>query len=75
MSATLVTAYCQEFGVASRAASFLVLENEAEYKRLNLEEETRQDAQGRPGPLPRRRVEGAGEAASAKAAVRPACST
>ena len=35
----LVTAYCQQYGVASRAASFLVLENEADYKRLNLEEE------------------------------------
>jgi len=35
----LVTAYCQQFGIVSRAASFLVLENEADYKRLNLEEE------------------------------------
>jgi hypothetical protein len=35
----LVTAYCQQFGVASRVASFLVLENEADYKRLNLESE------------------------------------
>jgi hypothetical protein len=35
----VVTAYCQQFGIASRAASFLVLENEADYKRLNLEEE------------------------------------
>ena len=35
----LVTAYCQQYGVASRAASFLVLENETDYKRLNLEEE------------------------------------
>jgi hypothetical protein len=35
----LVTAYCQQFGIASRAASFLILENEADYKRLNLEEE------------------------------------
>jgi von Willebrand factor type A domain/Vault protein inter-alpha-trypsin domain len=35
----LVTAYCQQYGVASRAASFLVLENEADYKRLNLKEE------------------------------------
>jgi tetratricopeptide (TPR) repeat protein len=36
---TLVTAYCQQFGIVSRVASFLVLENEADYKRLNLEEE------------------------------------
>jgi hypothetical protein len=35
----LVTAYCQQFNIASRAASFLVLENEADYKRLNLEAE------------------------------------
>jgi hypothetical protein len=35
----LATAYCQQFGIASRVASFLVLENEADYKRLNLEEE------------------------------------
>src|SRR5439155_2317366 len=36
---SLVTAYCQQFGIGSRAASFLVLENPADYKRLNLEEE------------------------------------
>jgi tetratricopeptide (TPR) repeat protein len=36
---SLVTAYCQQFGIASRVASFLVLENAADYKRLNLEEE------------------------------------
>jgi tetratricopeptide (TPR) repeat protein len=36
---TLVTAYCQQFGIGSRVASFLVLENEADYKRLNLEAE------------------------------------
>ncbi len=35
----LVTAYCQQFGIASRVASFLVLENDAEYKRLNLDQE------------------------------------
>jgi hypothetical protein len=35
----LVTAYCQEFSIASRAASFLVLENDEDYKRLNLEAE------------------------------------
>ena len=33
-----MTAYCQQFGIGSRVASFLVLENEADYKRLNLEE-------------------------------------
>jgi hypothetical protein len=36
---SLVTAYCQQYGIGSRVASFLVLENEADYKRLNLEEE------------------------------------
>lgn len=35
----LVTAYCQQFGIVSRVASFLVLENETDYKRFNLEEE------------------------------------
>ncbi|HEV3445796.1 MAG TPA: VIT domain-containing protein, partial [Gemmataceae bacterium] len=36
---SLVVAYCQEFGIASRVASFLVLENAADYKRFNLEQE------------------------------------
>lgn len=36
---SLVTAYCQQFGIASRVASFLVLENPADYKRLDLEAE------------------------------------
>jgi hypothetical protein len=35
----LVTAYCQQFNVGSRVASFLVLENESMYKQFNLEEE------------------------------------
>jgi hypothetical protein len=35
----LVTAYCQQFSIGSKVASFLVLENEKDYKRLNLEEE------------------------------------
>jgi tetratricopeptide (TPR) repeat protein len=35
----VVTAYCQQFSIVSRVASFLVLENEADYKRFNLEEE------------------------------------
>jgi tetratricopeptide (TPR) repeat protein len=35
----LVTAYCQQFGLVSRVASFLVLENDNDYKRFNLEEE------------------------------------
>lgn len=36
---SLATAYSQEFGIGSRVASFLVLENDADYKRFNLEEE------------------------------------
>ena len=36
---SLVTAYCQQFGIASRVASFLVLENDNDYKRLNLQQE------------------------------------
>jgi hypothetical protein len=35
----LATAYCQQFGIGSRVASFLVLENDNDYKRFNLEEE------------------------------------
>jgi hypothetical protein len=35
----LVTAYCQQFGIGSRTASFLILENESEFKRFNLDEE------------------------------------
>jgi tetratricopeptide (TPR) repeat protein len=35
----LVTAYCQQYGIGSRVASFLVLENDTDYKRFNLEEE------------------------------------
>jgi hypothetical protein len=35
----VVTAYCQQYGIGSKVASFLVLEDEADYKRLNLEEE------------------------------------
>jgi hypothetical protein len=35
----VVTAYCQQFGIASRVASFLVLENDADYKRWDLQTE------------------------------------
>jgi uncharacterized protein YfaP (DUF2135 family) len=42
----LVTAYCQQFGIASRVASFLILEIEADYKRFNLDRERRQTAPG-----------------------------
>ena len=53
----LVTAYCQQFGIASRVASFLVLENVNDYKRLNLEEERGKTVGRRPGQLPRRCLE------------------
>lgn len=36
---SLVTAYCQEFNIASRAASFLVLETEADYQRFDITKE------------------------------------
>src|SRR5207244_1673817 len=36
---SLIVAHCQEFGIACRLASFLMLENEADYKRLNLQVE------------------------------------
>jgi tetratricopeptide (TPR) repeat protein len=36
---SLITAYCQEFGIGSRVASFLVLENDNDYKRLDLQRE------------------------------------
>ncbi len=42
----LVTAYCQEFNIASRSASFLVLENEAEYKRFHLDEARKETIKG-----------------------------
>jgi hypothetical protein len=35
----LVTAYCQQFNIVGKTASFLILENDADYKRFNLEEE------------------------------------
>jgi hypothetical protein len=35
----LVTAYCQEFNIGSRAASFLILESDADYKRFDITEE------------------------------------
>jgi hypothetical protein len=46
----LAAAYCQEFGIGSRVASFLVLESEADYKRFNLDKER---AQTIPGDLAR----------------------
>src|SRR5262249_510635 len=42
----LVTAYCQQFGIGSRVASLLVLENDNDYNRLNLEEERGETVQG-----------------------------
>jgi len=42
----LVTAYAQQFNIASRAASFLILENDAEYKRFNLDKEKEKTVKG-----------------------------
>jgi hypothetical protein len=42
----LVTAYCQEFNIASRSASFLVLEREEDYKRFSLDEQRLKIAKG-----------------------------
>jgi tetratricopeptide (TPR) repeat protein len=42
----LVTAYCQQFGIGSRVASFLVLENDNDYKRFNLQQERGQVVPG-----------------------------
>ena len=71
----LVTAYCQEFGVASRAASFLVLENDAEYKRFGLDEEKGRTVKGDLGALPRRRLAGARRASPRPRPRSAGCST
>jgi hypothetical protein len=42
----LVTAYCQEFNIAGKTASFLVLENEAQYERFHLNKERRKTVPG-----------------------------
>ncbi len=42
----LVTAYCQEFGIAGPTASFLVLESDNDYKRFKLDEERGKLVQG-----------------------------
>jgi hypothetical protein len=48
----LAVAYCQQFGIASRVASFLVLENDNDYKRFNLEEERGRSVSGDLGEFP-----------------------
>jgi hypothetical protein len=42
----VAVAYCQEFGIASRVASLLVLEDASDYNRLNLQEERGRAVQG-----------------------------
>jgi hypothetical protein len=42
----LVTAYCQQFNVGCRCASFLVLESEADYKRFDLDKEKQKTLKG-----------------------------
>jgi hypothetical protein len=64
----LVTAYCQQFGIGSRVASFLILENENEYKRFNLEEERGKTLTGDLGKWLEETWKGLGSVKSAKAA-------
>jgi tetratricopeptide (TPR) repeat protein len=64
----LVTAYCQQFGIGSRVASFLILENENEYKRFNLEEERGKTLAGDLGKWLEETWQGLGSVKSAKAA-------
>jgi hypothetical protein len=64
----LVTAYCQQFGIGSRVASFLILENENEYKRFNLDEERGKTLTGDLGKWLDDMWKGLGNVLSAKAA-------
>jgi tetratricopeptide (TPR) repeat protein len=65
----LVTAYCQQFGIGSRVASFLVLENDADYKRLNLEAERGKTLTGDLGAFLQQAWQALGKPTSARAAV------
>jgi tetratricopeptide (TPR) repeat protein len=62
----LATAYCQQFGIASRVASLLVLENVNDYKRLNLEEERGKTLNGDLGTFLDDLWKGMGRVVSAK---------
>jgi hypothetical protein len=42
----VIVAYCQRYAVGSRLASFLVLENDSDYARFNLEVESEQTVKG-----------------------------
>jgi hypothetical protein len=64
---SLVTAYCQQFGICSRVASFLVLENEADYKQLNLEEERGKTLSGDLGDFVEQAWAGMGREATPRA--------
>jgi len=65
---SLVTAYCQQFGIGSRVASFLILENANDYKRLNLEEERGKTVSGDLGKFLEEMWKKLGVAATPKAA-------
>jgi hypothetical protein len=65
----LVTAYCQQFGIGSRVASFLILENEAEYKRFNLDEERGKTLPGDLGQWVEETWKGLGKALSPREAL------
>jgi hypothetical protein len=64
----LVTAYCQQFGIGSRVASFLILEDEKEYKRFNLEQERGKTVAGDLGTWLEETWKGLGKALSPKEA-------
>jgi tetratricopeptide (TPR) repeat protein len=65
---SLVTAYCQQFGVGSRVASFLVLENDSDYKRLDLEAERGKTLPGDLGAFLQQAWQALGKPTSARAA-------
>jgi tetratricopeptide (TPR) repeat protein len=63
-----VTAYCQQFGIGSRVASFLVLENDSDYKRLDLEAERGKTLPGDLGRFLQQAWQALGKPTSARAA-------
>jgi tetratricopeptide (TPR) repeat protein len=65
---SLVTAYCQQFGVGSRVASFLVLEKDSDYKRLDLEAERGKTLPGDLGVFLQQVWQALGKPTSARAA-------
>src|SRR5262249_31891205 len=62
----LVTAYCQQFGIGSRTASFLILENENQYKPFDLDQERNKTLTGDLGQWLEETWKGFGKVASAR---------